>query len=372
MPFVPFLGSRRLATLRRRHVHDSGDTRCITRQSQAKDHMKRTQVFGRWVMTLALGGTLAACGGGGGGNDGDAGGTPPAQGNGLRVSTANASAAFGESIVAGNIGTMTRDDSAPQASQAGRQLTQTAAARTRQLLARVGSRERAQAVDSEELPCLYGGSAVLTLNTASADGLSKGDSMTIEFRDCAEDGEEIDGTMRHTFVDFNDALTRWVTDTVYTQLTWTAGSQAVRVTQGSMRLTNEDDDSGSLRLVASNGSLSYQRLDAGAVVASATLSGYAFDYAVTPAAISESFSFHASGSFPALGDASFDVQTLHPFVSVGGALPTSGQLRIDGEAGSRATATITGAHTLLEIDSDGDGRVDSSEQKTWAELLASI
>lgn len=109
--------------------------------------------------------------------------------------------------------------------------------------------------------------------------------------------------------------------------------------------------------------------------AARTMSSYTLDLARTTAtgSVAANFNFKCSGTFPNISAVSFDVRTTQAFVAPRGATrPTSGVAKVTGANGSNATITVVSGGVRLDVDTNGDGTVDSTQSLTWAQLEAQL
>ena len=142
-----------------------------------------------------------------------------------------------------------------------------------------------------------------------------------------------------------------------------------------MRITLDETSSATTTLTLSGSSLSFDRLVNGAARATRTLSNYNYQLATTLATgtTSQSFSFTASGSFPRFGTVSFAAQTTQPIVTLAGAAhPSSGAGKVTGANGTSVTVTVISTGVRLDVDTNGDGTIDATLTRMWAELDAEL
>lgn len=320
------------------------------------------------TVTLAL----AACGGG---DDGGGGSTqaPP-----VAITAANAPAVGAETVDASNTAL-----TSALPILTGVQL-ETAVAPTASAMAtlagalRLGLQVRAPralvgATFNETIQCPGGGSADVSGNDASEERISVGDSFDATFRNCVMQGTTVNGRMSARVASVNAPETLIVADITATDLTATLGASGGRL-NGTPRITIDETNAAFSRLTVT-GNVTSDRLRNGAVRATRTLTDYmlAIQLATATGTSSTTFGFKADGTFPAFGSASFDVATTQALVTPAGATrPTSGVVKVTGASGSTVVMTVVGTGVRLDVDADGNGTAESTQNLTWAQLEAQL
>ena len=324
----------------------------------------------RAASAAAVASLLAACGGGGGDSS-----TPQVAR--LAITTSNASPAAAEAIDAGDAGT------GPSGSVIGVQVsaptTSVSAMSTLASVVRANLGAHAPAgvvgvTTSSTDACTGGGTVTTSATIASNQGATAGDRIDLTFNACVESGTTINGGLSITLVTFNSDATKITADTSVSNFTVSAGALAARL-NGSMRMSL-DETSGTHRLTSmTSSSLSYDRLVNGTARATRTLSNYSFaeDETVADGSTSTTFSYSASGSFPNFGTVAFDAQTTQAIVVPGGAtVPSSGAGKVTGANGSSVTITVVSGGVKLDVDTDGNGTIDATINRTWNELSGDL
>jgi hypothetical protein len=311
---------------------------------------------------------LTACGGGG--NDGDGNAPPVNLAPRLAITDTTAPPISAESLQAidatGNaVGSVAGDSSL---SRGVGPAVHKATAAVRGLKMRD---VRSQATTTETLTCSGGGSITVTINVAGAS-LQGGDSLRFVLNSCREAGSTIVGTFLMTLVSVSGTGENLLltTDVALTDLTTTTAG-VTETANGTLRLIIDDTNPAVTQTRATGSSMTTQRIVNGQVVASRTVANFdlrstlddATGQGTTTAALI------ASGTFPRLGEGSFQVETLQPVVTPGGAVrPSSGRLRATGANGGNIVITVQSTGLLLEIDRDGNGTIDATRTLTWAEV----
>lgn len=222
------------------------------------------------------------------------------------------------------------------------------------------------------LACRDGGTVTVEGSAATAGRLSAGDHLGFRFDGCIERFATLDGTLDLTVVSANVALTLLVADVTADTLTARVGRSDEQL-DGDLRVTVDERDSRESVVAVAGDSFRYARSVDGQLRASRTLLDYQAR-SVTDSGTgdtSTTFSYTVGGSFPRLGEVSWQASTLEPLVTpAGAALPVSGQIEANGAEGSSVAITVTATGLHLEIDSSGDGRVDDTRDLSWDEVDA--
>jgi hypothetical protein len=232
---------------------------------------------------------------------------------------------------------------------------------------------RSQATASQTFACPGGGSFTVTVTVAGVS-LQAGDTIRIDFSNCAEAGVTTVGSLSMAIVAVGgtDAAPLVTADVSLANFEATVAGLAER-TNGTMRITIDDTNSATTQVAFSSANITTERLRNGVVRATRSLSNLNVRESLNNATgqTTTTAAFIASGNFPRLGQGSFEVQTVQPIVRNGGALrPSSGQIKIFGASNASVLATVVATGMQLDIDSDGNGTVDSSRTLTWTEIDA--
>lgn len=326
--------------------------------------------FTRLAAAAALLAGVAACGGG----SSDAP-VAPAQAPRIAITAANAPAVAAQAVDAGSAGfvgnalgvTGVQVDTASARPASvlralGTALQQVRLARAPALLTGVTATETVQ--------CTGGGTVVFTVDVAVRNELSPGDSATLDFSGCIESGVTMSGQLALVFTEVNAALTLIAADATATQF----AARALGITEridGTLSLRQDDTDPTRSLLRVSSSRFTFDRLVGSTLRATRSVLDYLYDQTTTVAtgATSETFSYVATGSFPRLGEVSFEAATTQPVVTPGGAEhPSSGAGKVTGANGTSVAITVTATGVELAVDNDGDGDIERTITVTWAEL----
>lgn len=214
------------------------------------------------------------------------------------------------------------------------------------------------------LPCANGGTVDVNITSLLPFTLSAG------FTACTQAVVTINGALSLTATGFFQSGSLLGFDS-------TASNFEVAVGPVAQRLNGDTHVAitslAPVTLQASSTRLGKQSLLAGVVTTSAELSGLdatlVFDTGAST--VTSTVNFLATGSFIGLGQGSLQVQTLQPMVtSIGALFPASGQLHITRDQVEVTLVTVLGATTRLEVDADGNGTVDRTEDIATGDLFA--
>ena len=331
------------------------------------------------TLTLAagLGALLAGCGGGGGGSGG---GTAVPSGA-VTLTSDNAQQAAGDAADAnegavggGGAGTTLFTGVVTQDSGGGTSVAELIRAqvlRLDRLSGQVALPLATGAVTTVNDTCSGGGSFSATWDDADNDGeFSSGDSFTVTFSGCVEDGATLDGGMSltgFTLTGDPSVVAPWSlgADVGFDNLSISEGGTSASI-DGDVSLTADTPDG-----VAISSRLSGSSLTLAIAGKSLTLSSFTFDY--TEDLNTLAFSLSVSGTLQSTalnGSVTLSTPTLFTGIDIN-TFPTAGTLQIDGASNSRVSLTATGGDSVqLDIDNEGDGIIDDTQFTTWTALEA--
>lgn len=342
-----------------------------------------TRAF-NWGLLL-LTASLVACGGGGGGGGssagGSSGGTPPGGGGSsaspAALSTTNATtaaAAVVDSVflVAGSSEPLAAVPIGVVVSGGGSFKLNDFLSTQLRTLNNIKASIAPTPVGVETttaINCTLGGTISFTLNDIDNSGdASTGDTFTLTFNGCNEDGAVLNGRMS-------------VSNMVLTQTSPTAYSFSGAITISNLNYV-DINDSGSL-----NGTMTFAESSSDSITVTSTLnvsslvatgSGETLtisNLATTVIQNTSTGAYSMSISDGTINSAQLGgtvtIRTLTPLQAIGTAYPHAGSLKITG-ANSSITLTISNANVRITVDSNNDGIPDSFIDKTWSELDSGI
>jgi hypothetical protein len=225
-------------------------------------------------------------------------------------------------------------------------------------------------------PCTYGGTLTLEANLRNQQTISNGDSITITAKNCFEDGNVINGTLAATMSNITGDIlnsTNWTAtlDTRFSNFSVTSGTETASV-DGDMKIALTQTNSTTSSLTVSGKSLKLTTQRNGLNVGTFTLADYSMSGTTQGTTSRNAASFTISGSTNELGQFSYSVKNIQPFVSAGASNPSAGSLIVTG-ASSSVTLTVLSVNSVrLDFSAKGDGVTTQSSNLSFTELLASF
>jgi hypothetical protein len=324
---------------------------------------------------------LSACGGGGGGADAGAGAGPtPVQTSTLTPITATNSTTAAASGYAANdlIGNSSSSVTGALTGVSIGGTGTSAVSPVLKLVQRAVGQDRTQLLTGVTMsqPCSGGGTVAIDANLRNAQALSNGDTMTMTAKACVEDGNLLNGNLTITFSNVSgDLANTWTgaatMDTRFTTFSIASGNETVTV-DGDMKIAFTMTNATSSSIAISGKSLQTTEQKAGAAVASLTLSDYSLTGSTNGSTTTGAASFTLSGNANGLGQFSYMVKSVQPFVSVGTAMPSSGSLIVNGNASSVTVTAVNNSSVRLDYSAKGDGTITQSSTLSWSAFVASI
>lgn len=222
--------------------------------------------------------------------------------------------------------------------------------------------------------CSGGGSVTIDATMRNQQMLSNGDTMTVSAQNCVEDGETISGKVTVAFSNLSGDMLNSSTfgatlDLGFTNLSITSGAETVSV-NGDMKIAISQTNATANSLSISGKSLLATEQRSGSTVASVTLANYAMTGSTSGNTVTSAASFAVSGNSASLGQFSYTVKSLTPFVNTGRSVPDSGSLIVSGAASS-VTLTVADSNGVrLDYSAKGDGVITQTTNLTWLAFLA--
>ncbi|NOY72921.1 MAG: hypothetical protein GXP14_11190 [Gammaproteobacteria bacterium] len=222
---------------------------------------------------------------------------------------------------------------------------------------------------SETVDCTNSGSMTISGNIVNSDSnfWSKGDSLSVNFDNCSEGSYTINGAMSFTLnTDENDESTAPYNNSmsmIMNNLSIVPSGEAPLQAQGDMTISSSSDDG-----IIINSSISGTNLSFTEGGVTETLTDYQFDLTDNQATGEYSENIKATIDINQLGGR-VACTTLTLFEGVGESNPHTGILKCVGANQSSVTLTaIDNTKVTLDIDTDGDGITDETQESTWAEV----
>lgn len=228
------------------------------------------------------------------------------------------------------------------------------------------------AVISEAISCTGGGNVSVSWNDADNDSdLSAGDSFSLTFNSCIEEGIILNGGMSLTGLTLYgdpDIVAAWSLGATVSFSSFQASFAGDTATlNGDISLRAETSNGINVETELSGNSLSLQENGRTTTLRS-------FSYAFIEDLNTLQYTLTASGSLQSSrlgGTVTFSTPNLLTGQNIAVNWPTSGSMKITGANSSSVTLTVLGGDDVrLDVDSDGDGLADDTIFSTWTALEA--
>lgn len=332
----------------------------------------------RLTAASAMAMMLAACGGGSGGGDGDLANN--GGGEGRAITSENAAQVAGTTYRIGDllyatagstVGILDLKSPDARADQARPGLAELALRRLLDLEGAPagGSRFSAKAVHNFSEPCYYGGSYTETWNDADNSGeLSTGDSGSVTFSNCEEEpGLRLNGSLGITNIVIAETAAKQSVGATFNfnQLAMIV-DEATVTAHGDMSIQATVTQSPQL---AYDMTVHGKSLGIGSGDLQTALASY--NATVNVNYTDNTYAYAVGGTVSGTGMPTITMATPTPFAGEIGAFPGTGVSTAMAADGTAARLTVNSATTVtVELDANGDGVFESSEQMTWAQLNA--
>jgi hypothetical protein len=323
---------------------------------------------------------LSACGGGGGGgSDGDssAGGGPTTPAS--TITSANAPNVAAQSVAASEAVTGEIDGAVFSITTG---VTVETSAGPSLLNSTLGQLYRALKVKpanmvvgvtgTETFDCTGGGTMKAMYKVVTTDELSNGDQLTLTAIDCIEEQTKMNGSLSFSFSNVNgtpDAASAWGATMAIGFNNFSATTANVTETaSGDLTLTYNQTTPNNASYSASGNSLQLSTTKAGTTV-TRTISSLSESGAIVSGLLTHRSAFTFDGKLPGVGSGTYTVKTLTDFKQQDGANPSQGVLTVSASDQSSLKLTVLDTSNVqIEIDKNGDGKMDETSTKTWTEL----
>jgi hypothetical protein len=224
--------------------------------------------------------------------------------------------------------------------------------------------------------CTGGGSMTVEANLRNEQMMSNGDTLKIRANNCVEDGVQINGSMAVIISNVTgDILNSYnwsaTLDTTFTDFTARSGAETAGV-NGDMTIAMRQTSMNNSSVTLSGKSLKLTEQRNGATLGTFTLADYSMNGSEQGTTVSSAASFTISGNSSGLGQFSYTVKNLQPFVSNGFSNPGSGSLIVNGAASSVTLTAVSTSSVRLDFSARGDGVTTQTSNLSWAELVAAL
>ncbi|MFC5477487.1 hypothetical protein [Massilia suwonensis] len=224
--------------------------------------------------------------------------------------------------------------------------------------------------------CTGGGTMTVDANLRNQQTISNGDTLKITANNCVEDGVVINGSMSIAMSNITGDIVNsynWsaTLDTTFSNFTARSGNETAGI-GGDMKIAMAQTSMSNSTINVSGKSLQLVEQRNGLTLGTYTLSNYTMNETVNGAAVSSAASFSIAGNSSGLGQFSYTVKNLQPFVSIGMGNPSSGSLIVNGASSSVTLTSASTSSVRLEYSAKGDGVITQISNLSWAELLAAL
>jgi len=221
--------------------------------------------------------------------------------------------------------------------------------------------------------CAGGGTVTIDATLHNQNTLSDGDTLTMTAFNCTEDGSTMNGKLSISVSgvsgDVINSTTGAVTlDARFNDFSIATGSTADTL-NGDMKISLTATSGVDATFAISGASLLATEQRSGATVATRTLTAYSVNGNVHGSTVSTAASFSVAGNANGLGQFSYTVKSLQPFVTTTTGVPTAGSLIVNG-AGSSVTATVVANGVRVDYSAKGDGVVTQTSTPSWSDFLS--
>lgn len=224
--------------------------------------------------------------------------------------------------------------------------------------------------------CSGGGSMTVDANLRNPQAISNGDTMTITANNCFEDGDLINGAfsvaMSNITGDIMNSYNWGATlDTKFNNFAISTGAERATI-NGDMKIVISQTSATNSTLTVSGKSLQLAEQRSGVKLGIYTLADYSMNGVVQGTSVRSAANFTISGNTTNLGQFSYAVKNLQPFMSNGQSMPYTGSLIVNG-ASSSVTLTVTSVNgARLDFSAKGDATITQTSNLSWTELLAGL
>lgn len=224
-------------------------------------------------------------------------------------------------------------------------------------------------------PCSGGGTATFSGEFKNENTLSDGDSITIKADNCVEGGDAINGTMSFVASGVSGTFASngvWgaTLDAKFTGFSVTLGGTNDTAT-GDMKMVIKQNSLTDMSVAMSGKSLQTSQSKGGVTLFALTLADYSGSANIVNSTLTSAANYSLSGNTSKLGQFTYAVKNLKPFVGPVDAAPTSGSSIINGDLSSVTMTAIGNNQVRLDYSAKGDSEITQTKTVTWAELEAS-
>ncbi len=228
------------------------------------------------------------------------------------------------------------------------------------------------------ITCSGGGMMTGSYNMMNTNMVSNGDTLTVTSSGCREGMQQFNGGLTITFSNISGTPSPMGAWNATMRMTFNNFSvmqnNMTGTANGDISLNYGQNQSGTRAFTVSGSSLQ-MTTTRGSTMVTRMLTNYSYDASVTSANLyTYRCDYTLTGDLPRIGNnVSYTVHTIMPFQQQGGLYPNQGVMTVRASDGTSLTMTVRDATSVqIAIDRNGDGTVDETIVKTWAELSALI
>jgi hypothetical protein len=224
--------------------------------------------------------------------------------------------------------------------------------------------------------CTGGGTMSVDANLRNQQTISNGDTLKISANNCVEDGVVINGSISIAMSNITGDIVNsynWsaTLDTSFVNFNVRSGLETASI-GGDMKIAMTQTSMTNVTIDVSGKSLQLVEQRSGLTLGTYTLSNYAMNETINGSTVRSAASFTIAGNSSGLGQFSYTVKNLQPFVSNGTLNPSSGSLIVHGASSSVTLTSTSSSSVRLEHSAKGDGVITQTSNLSWTELMAAL
>ena len=301
---------------------------------------------------------VAACGGGGSG-DSLGGVNPPPSGS-VAITGTNAPAVAGAGAAAALQSSDASGIGTPAGAIAGGPAPSARAAVTLTL--------KSVPIGPETVQCSGGGTTTISGEIATIGTFTAGDTLTLDFDNCVEEADVIDGSVSMTVDsfegDFANEQFLLESTTTFTTLTVQTNEDSAAINGDVSVLLDTRTPPNVVTTVSGNALM----IDANS--RSLNLTNFSTTTTTDGSMVPLGYTIESGGTVTSSEfEGSVDYENVIPFTGSGEEYPSAGEFIVRGDSSSVRLIVLDNVNVRLEVDSNGDDAVDTTIDTTWEELL---
>ncbi|MBK4735090.1 hypothetical protein [Noviherbaspirillum pedocola] len=226
--------------------------------------------------------------------------------------------------------------------------------------------------------CSGGGSMTLSINVANPNQVQSGDSVSMSAHNCVESSGLVNGGVSIVFSNVSGTISdmgAWSASMTMTYSSFSVLTGGASISaNGDMTVSYSQTNANTFNAQMSGTSFAANLTKSDSTQIQRTLTNYRLVASAQNGATSFSGDFGLSGNSPTLGNVGFTVKTTAPFKTAAGAMnPYTGSATVTAADGSSTSYTaLDSSNVRIDVDSNGDGVIDSTTNSTWATFRSRI